>query len=115
CMAAGPDGALYVVGCDDTPNTIFKFAGGQWTPMAGPECSAGTSAEADFPDIGVDSTGNLILRSPHNNGPDEMFRVRNTEHFPIPPLPAGTSYSAQMIGGAVLNSSSTVYRPKASY
>ncbi|MFA5504930.1 MAG: hypothetical protein WC423_05870 [Vulcanimicrobiota bacterium] len=115
CMAAGPEGALYVVGCDEKPNTIFKFAGGRWTAMAGPSCSSSDSAEANFPDIGVDSAGTLVLRSPNDDGPDEMFRVRNSEYRPLPPLPDGVGYSAQMIGGAILNSSATVFRAKASY
>jgi hypothetical protein len=115
CMAAGRDGALYVCSRQSQPNTIFKYAGGRWTPLAGPRSSDSSFAEAPQADIGVDGTGAVLLRSPNESGADEMYVIRPSNYRPLPPLPDGVAYSAQMIGGGSTLSSQTIYRPKSGF
>jgi hypothetical protein len=115
CMAAGRDGALYVSSKQSDPNTVFKFAGGRWTAMAGPIAGGGSYPEALHADIGVDGSGTVLMRSPNTAGPDEMYTVRDSTYQRLPDLPGGVLYSSQMIGGAVRNSTDTVYRSTAAF
>ncbi len=115
CMAAGNNGALYVSSRESQPNTIFKYAGGRWVPIAGPVSSGNNYAEALHADIGVDGAGTVMLRSPNETGPDEMYTIRPSSYSQLPSLPDGKVYSSQMIGGASRDSAATIYRPTATY
>ena len=137
-MAAGQDGALYVVSegiiSDGTVDTIFKWAGGKWVAVPNQEnlSHAGTgppSVGAKKADIGVDCDGKLVVRAAVDTFRDQIFVGTGAGYQvqgPLPKMgydasgnpqsfPGFLNYSSQVMGGGKVTSSATSYLPTASY
>lgn len=136
-MAAGRDGALYVVASSSDPayvDTLFKWAGGRWSPVPNQQnlSDAGNGPATSAPkkaDLGVDAEGQVLIRQGEFNVPDDITSHTSSGFTVLPSLPnlrydpAGTllspggtfEYSAQVLGGGRRNSAQTVYKSTASF